>query len=78
MISKLTAGKGRSNGEKSKPDKEKEKKKGKESVGQTVVSVEQKGENEFVVLTVRQTTLIKSRTTPIHYSFVRRPSRFHS
>lgn len=55
-IQKVTILKERSNGEKLKPDKEK--KKGKDSVNQPVISVEQKGENEFVVLTVRRTLLL--------------------
>lgn len=54
-IPKIAIGKEKSNGEKLKPDKEK--KKGKDSVNQAVASVEQKGEKEFVVLTVRQTPL---------------------
>ena len=54
-IPKATAGKEKLNNEKPKPDKEKEKKKGKSDVNQVVVSVEKKGEKEFVVLTVCQT-----------------------
>ena len=54
-IPKATAGKEKLNNEKPKPDKEKEKKKGKSDVNQAVVSVEKKGEKEFVVLTVCQT-----------------------
>jgi hypothetical protein len=51
-ISKVTTGKEKSNSEKPKPDKEKGGKKGKDSVNQTIVSVDPKGEKEFVVLTV--------------------------
>lgn len=54
-IPKVAKGKEGLNNEKPKPDKEK--KKGKDSANQTVVSVEPKGEKEFVVLTVRQTPL---------------------
>jgi hypothetical protein len=57
-ILKLAVRKGGSNNEKPKPDKEK--KKGKDSVGQAVTSVEPKGENEFVVLTVRRTALLRT------------------
>jgi len=44
-------------GEKPKPEKEKEKKKSKDTINQTVISVDPKGDNEFVVLTVRQALL---------------------
>ena len=67
VIPKVTAGKENSNGEKSKPDKERKKgkvsatqiiidpkgKKGKVNANQTIISVDPKGEKEFVVLTVR-------------------------
>jgi len=53
-IPKVTAGTEKSNTEKHKPDKEKEKKKSKDSANQTIISVEPKGEKEFVVLTVSQ------------------------
>lgn len=48
---KVTTRKEGSNGEKPKSDKEK--KKGKDSVNQTIISVDPKGDTEFVVLTVR-------------------------
>lgn len=64
-IPKVSMAKERINNEKSKPDKEKEKKKGKDSGNQAVISVEPKGENEFVVLTVRRTLLFgKSTDSP--------------
>lgn len=53
VIPKVAAGKENSNCEKPRPDKEKEKKKSKDSVNQAVISVDPKGDNEFVVLTVR-------------------------
>jgi len=55
VFPKVTTGKENSNSEKPKPEKEKERKKGKDSLNQTVLSVDPKGEKEFVVLTVRQT-----------------------
>lgn len=63
-IPKVTTGKVKPSGEKPKLDKEKEKKKGKDSVNQTILSVDPKGDNEFVVLTVRQTPLILTNTDP--------------
>ena len=57
-IQKVILGRDKSNSEKPKPDKEK--KKGKDSVIQTVISVDPKGDNEFVVLTVRKTSLLRS------------------
>jgi hypothetical protein len=61
-IPKVAIGKGGSNSEKLKPDKEK--KKGKDHVNQPVISVEPKGEKEFVVLTVRQTPLLGTSYLP--------------
>lgn len=55
-IPKVTTRKEGSNGEKPKSDKEK--KKGKDSVNQTIISVDPKGDTEFVVLTVRRTPLV--------------------
>lgn len=52
----IAAGKERSNSGNLKPDKEKEKKKGKDCGNQTVISVEPKGEKEFVVMTVRHSS----------------------
>ena len=56
-IPKVTTGKGGPNSEKPKLDKEKGGRKRKDSVNQTVISVDPKGEKEFVVLTVRRTPL---------------------
>lgn len=58
VIQKVTLGREKLNSEKPKPDKEK--KKGKDSVVQTIISVDPKGDNEFVVLTVRKTPLFRS------------------
>ena len=57
-IQKVVLGKERSNSDKPKPDKDK--KKGKDSAIQTIISVDPKGDNEFVVLTVRKTPLLRS------------------
>ena len=56
VIPKVTTGKGGSNNEKPKPDKEKERKKEK---NQTIISVNPKGEKEFVVLTVCKIPLLR-------------------
>jgi hypothetical protein len=64
VIPKVTTGKEKSSYVKSKPDKEKEKKKGKDSVNQAIISIDPKGENEFVVLTVRRAHLRASRNLP--------------
>lgn len=56
VIPKVALGKERSTSEKLKPDKEK--KKGKDSANLAVLSIEEKGEKEFVVITVRQTALL--------------------
>ena len=56
VIPKVTTGKGGSNSEKPKPDKEKERKKEK---NQTIISVNPKGEKEFVVLTVCKIPLLR-------------------
>jgi len=58
-IPKVTTGKGGLNSEKTKPDKEKERKKGKD---QTVISVNPKGEKEFVVLTVCRIPLLRANS----------------
>lgn len=57
-IPKVAIGKERPNHERPKPDKEK--KKGKDSANQAIMSVDPKGDKEFVVLTVRQTSFLKA------------------
>ena len=57
-IQRVVLGKERSNSDKPKPDKDK--KKGKDSAIQTIISVDPKGDNEFVVLTVCKTPLLRS------------------
>lgn len=61
-IPKVTTGKEGSNSEKPKLDKEKGGRKRKDSVNQTVISVDPKGEKEFVVLTVRRTPLHRANS----------------
>jgi len=56
---KVTTGKGGANNEKPKPGKDKERKKGK---NQTIISVDPKGEKEFVVLTVCRIPLLRANS----------------
>lgn len=69
--------------EKLKPDKEK--KKGKDSGNHAVTGVEPKGEKEFVVLTVRQTPLLRTnfglrctRQATKSFSFITQDSTLRS
>lgn len=59
-IPKLTTGKEKSNSEKLKPGGGRGAGRWKDSVNQTVISVDPKGDSEFVVLTVRQTLLLRA------------------
>jgi len=58
----VTTGKENPKSERPKPEKEKERKKRKDSLNQTVISVDPKGEKEFFVLTVRQTTPLRANS----------------